>query len=143
MMFKPPPRFIPSSIINETDEVRAERKRDLKEAVRRAVPYLGADEVKRVVHDIVRGHRGNTPDDERNARILAEYDLAAAKGSVTLYGFARRFCGNHPGESVEAIRLQARRLLKARARRERWKAKADLKHQEVLQRLGKSLVGKT
>jgi hypothetical protein len=45
----------------------------LEEAVYKAFPYLGA-EVERIVHDIVKGQRGNTADEERNARILAKWN---------------------------------------------------------------------
>jgi hypothetical protein len=140
MMFKPPRRLVPSSVINETDEVRAERGRDLEEAARRAVPYLGADEVERVVHDIIKGQRGNTPDEERNARILAKYYSAPGNKSKT----AREFVKDHPEEKFGAVKRQLIRLLKAEARRERrerWKAKAERRFQELLQHLGRSFVG--
>jgi hypothetical protein len=54
---------------------------------------------------------------------------------------AREFVKDHPKETFEAVYKQLGRLLKAQARRERWKARTERDFQKVLQRLGKSLVG--
>lgn len=136
-MLKPPTRFVPSSLMNETDEVRAKRRRDLEEAARRAVPYLGDDEVERIVHDITKGQRGNTPDEERNVRILAKWYSAPGNKSKT----AREIVKDHPEETFEAVRRQLGCLLKAQAKRERWKVRSERRFREVLQRLGKSFLG--
>jgi hypothetical protein len=146
MMFKPPRRFIPSSFINETDEVRAKHRRDLEEAVYKAVPYLGADEVERIVHDIAKGQRGNTPKEERNARILAKYYSVRNKSKAV-----REYIKEHPEETFGAaddpkktfktVYRQLGRLLEAEAKRERWKAESEQRFRKVLQRLGGSFVG--
>jgi hypothetical protein len=145
MIFKPPSRFIPSSFINETDEVRAKRGQDLEEAVCRAVPYLGADEVERIVHDLVKGQRGNTPKEKRNEGILAKYSAPGNKSKAV-----REYIKDHPEETFGAdnpkktfrkVYRQLGRLLKDEAKRERWKAESEQRFRKVLQRLGRSFVG--
>jgi hypothetical protein len=138
MMFKKtPPRIVPSSLINEIDEVRAKRRQDLEDAVRKAVPYLGADEIERIVHDIVKGQQGNTPKEERNARILAKWYSAPGNKSKT----AREFVEDNPEETFEKVYKQLGRLLQAEAKRQRWRARAERTFQEALQRRSKSLIG--
>jgi hypothetical protein len=128
--------FITPTIINDSPVARAKVKREFKQIVREAVGYLGAAEVKRIVHDVTIGRQGNTPDEKRNARILAEWDAA---GSVTQETFAGNFCQKYRRENVGAVVRQLRRLLKARRREAEEKARRDRTLRAALQR--KSLLG--
>jgi hypothetical protein len=111
--------------------------------LREAVQYLGAQEVERDLHDIITGRQGNTPDEERNALILAEYDSRARKGPVNKSELARDLA--RPHEQPKSVRKQLLRLLEAREQQAKRKALKDRKFQDALQdalqRLGKSLVG--
>ena len=128
--------FITPTLITDSPAARAKVKREFKEIVREAVGYLGAAEVRKVVHDITKGRKGNTPDEGRNARIVAEWDAA---GSVTQETFAGNFCQKYRRENVGAVVRQLRRLLKARRREAEEKARHDRTLRAALQR--KSLLG--
>jgi hypothetical protein len=141
--------FPTPSLIIDSPTARAKARREFKEAVREAVGYFGGAEVAKILHEITISQRGNTPDEERNARILAEWDAA---GSVTQETFARNFCQKYPlkhkankrgaarRENAGAVLKQLQRLLKARQQQAEEKARRDRRLQAALQR--KNLPGR-
>ena len=138
-MLRHPLTFFTPSLINDTDEARAKVERDFKKIVREAVLYLGAAKVKQIVQEITKGRKGNTPDKQRNARMLAEYDLAAAKGPVNKTKFAREFSKRHREQSLEGTEKHLRRLLAQRqAEAEK---KVERKFPLLQIKRGKSLLG--
>jgi hypothetical protein len=131
---RPPLRY-PPSFLNDSPQARARFRQDYRVFLREAVQYLGAAEVGRDLHDIIKGRQGRIPDEERNALILAEYYSREAKGFVDKKGrvnrnkLAREFVEEH-GEEFEAVRRQLNRLLNALER----KAGRDRKLKAALQR---------
>jgi hypothetical protein len=132
--------FVTPTLITDSPEARAKIKREFKEIVREAVWYLGAVEVAETLHELTVGQRGDKPDEQRNKRILAERDAAS---SVTQEIFARNFCQKYLGETVEAVKRQLRRLLKARRQKAEEKAQLDRWFQAALAGRGKSVVGES
>jgi hypothetical protein len=95
--------------------------------LREAVVCFGAARVKQDVQDIIKGRQGNTPDEERNTLLLAEYDLQAANGKVNVSKLARDFRKKHHLRTVKAnsLRTQVTRLLETREWEIRKKAESD------------------
>jgi hypothetical protein len=150
MIVKPPPawysiyplRFARPSVVNDTPQAWAKLEQDYRKFLRElqeAVQCFGADRVERDLHDILKGRQGNTPDEERNTLILAEYDLRARKGRVNKSELARDLA--RPHEQPKSVRRQLLRLLEAREQQAKRKAQGDREFQEALQRLGKTLLG--
>ena len=137
-MLNPPLTFSVPTFLNDTDEARAKAERDFKKIVREAVWYFGPAKVKQVVQEITKRRKGNTPDQRRNALILAEYD-AAPKPAIKKK-FAREFSKKHRQQSPEAVEKQLGRLLEARQQAEA-KKKAQQKSPLLKARRGKTLLG--
>jgi hypothetical protein len=123
-MLTPPLTFSVHTLLNDTEEARAKAERGFKKIVREAVWYFGPTKVKQVVQEITKRRKGNTPDQRRNALILAEYD--AAPKPVIKKKFAREFSKKHRQHSPEAVEKQLTRLLNAREQAEA-KKKAERK----------------
>jgi hypothetical protein len=135
-MLKPQLRFSVPTLLNDTDEARAKSIQEFKKIVREAVWYFGPAKVKQVVGEITKRRRGNTPDERRNALMLAEYD--AAPKPVNKKKFAGMFFRKHHQHSPEAVEKQLTRLLKARQQEE---AKRKAERKSPLLRQGRSLLG--
>jgi hypothetical protein len=135
-MLNPPLTFSVPTLLNDTNEARAKAERDFKKIVREAVWFFGPTKVKQVVLEITKRRKGNTPDQRRNAVMLAEYD--AAPKPINKKKFAHEFSKRHREHSFEATEKHLRRLLKARQQAET-KKKAERKF--PLHRQGRSLLG--
>ena len=140
-MLKRPLIFNTPSVILDTEKARAKVERDFEKIVREAVIYLGPRKVKRIVHEITKGRKGNTPDERRNLSMLAEFDAEASKGKVNKRKFAHDFCKRHREQSPEATKRHLERLLKARQEEAKKKTLDERKIQELKSRRGKSLLG--
>jgi hypothetical protein len=151
MMFKLPPRlavprmqpltFAPPSVMNDTPEARAKAERDAKANLREMDRYFGREKFKELVQEISKGGQGNTPDEERNARIRAEWKEALHKNKSR---FAREYCERHPEEgrgrkAHTKVRGQLNRLLDIEERQVKKKAE----FQEAMRYRSKSLLGDT
>jgi len=152
MMFKLPPRlavprmqpltFAPPSVMNDTPEARAKAERDAKANLREMDRYFGREKFKELVQEISKGGQGNTPDEERNARIRAEWKECPHK-NMSL--FAREYCDRHPDEGSgrkahTKVRGQLKRLLKDEQREAEDDAEREREYQEAVRSRG-SLVG--
>src|SRR5215467_665090 len=90
-----PLTFAPPSVMNDTTQARAKVEREALVILREMDRYFGRKKFKELVQEVTKGGQGNTPKDERNARILAEWKEAAHKNRSR---FAREYCGRHPEE---------------------------------------------
>jgi hypothetical protein len=118
-------------------QVWAELERDyvkfLRE-LREAILCFGADRVEQDVRDIIKGQQGNTPDEELNGLLLAEYDARAVKGEVELAELVREFREKPPKllrkylrtVKDDSVRRRMARLLEAREQEDKEKAALDL-----------------
>jgi hypothetical protein len=118
-----PLTFAPPSFPNDTPEAKAKAEREAKVILREMERYFGREKFKELVQEIIKGGQGNTPDEERNARIRAEWKECLHKN---MSRFAREYCDRHPeeGQGPKAhakVRGQLNRLLKDEQR----KAKED------------------
>jgi hypothetical protein len=97
------------------------------------------------VQEISKGGQGNTPKEERNTRILAEWKNAPHKNKSL---FAREYCDRHPEEGSGRkahlkVREQLKRLLKDEQREAKNKAEREREFQEAVRYRGKSLLSDT
>jgi hypothetical protein len=74
-----PLTFARPSIVNDTPEARARTEREALVILREMERYFGRKKFKKLVQEVTKGGQGNTPKNERNARILAEWKEAAHK----------------------------------------------------------------
>jgi hypothetical protein len=100
-----PSAFAMPSIMNDSPKVRAKFRRNFEEHALVAVKYLMTSP---------RDGKANTPKQERNARIRAEWKEAPHKN---MNRFAREYCDRHPEEGQDPkahrkVRGQLKRLLK-------------------------------
>jgi hypothetical protein len=133
-MLKPLLTFSVPTVLNDSDEARSKAEREFKKIVREAARYFGREKVEQIVREITKRRRGNTPNEQRNALMLEEYD--AAPRPVTKKEFAREFYEKHHQQSAEAVEKRLTRLLKARQQK-----KAERKFPPVKSWRGKSLLG--
>jgi hypothetical protein len=138
-----PLTFAPPSVIN-TPQARAKAEREAKVILGEMERYFVREKFKELVQEISKGGQGNTPDEPRNARILAKYYLAPGNKSKA----AREYVKEHPEEgnglkAVRAVRQQLNRLLKDEQREAKKKAEREGEFQEAVRYRGKSLLSDT
>jgi len=139
-----PLTFAPPSVMNDTTQARAKAEREAKVILREMERCFGREKFKELAQEISKGGQGNTPDDKRNAGILAEWKKAAHKNKSK---FARDFCKNHPEEgdgpkAVRTVRQQLNRLLDIEEQQAKKKAEWEREFQEAMRcRRGKSFLG--
>src|SRR5215472_13315549 len=97
-----PLTFAPPSVMNDTTQARAKAEREAKVILREMERCFGREKFKELAQEISKGGQGNTPDDKRNAGILAEWKNAAHKNKSK---FARDFCKNHPSGSAIVLAM--------------------------------------
>ena len=95
-----------------------------------------------MAQEISKGGQGNTPKEERNARILAEWKECLHKN---MSKFAREYCKRHPEEGSDPkahrkVRGQLKRLLEDERREAEEGAEREREYQEAVRSRG-SLVG--
>jgi hypothetical protein len=137
--------FAIPSFVSDTPEARTKLRRDFRELVRRLDGYLEPGEVKQIVHEETVGQKGNTPKQERNARILSEWKEAAHKNKSK---FAREYCERHSEEGHDrkahrTVRQQLNRLLDIEEQQAKEKTEWEGEFQEAVRYRGKSLLGNT
>jgi hypothetical protein len=140
-----PLTFAPPSVINDTPQARAKAEREARVILREMERYFGREKFKELVQEISKGGQGNTPDEERNARILAEWKECPHKN---MSKFAREYCKRHLEEgqgpkAVRAVRQQVNRLLDIEERQAKEKAEWEREFQEAVRYRGKRLLGDT
>jgi hypothetical protein len=138
-----PLTFAPPSVMNDTTQARAKVEREALVTLREMDRYFGRKKFKELVQEVTKGGQGNTPKDERNARILAEWKEAGHKNRSR---FAREYCGRHPEEGSgpkahTKVRGQLNRLLKDEQREAKEDAGREREFQEAVRYRGKSLLG--
>jgi hypothetical protein len=137
-----PLTFAPPSGMNDSPQAQAKAEREALVILREMERYFGREKFKKLVQEISKGGQGNTPDEERNARIVAKYYLAPGNKSKAAREYVKEYPeeGNGP-KAVRAVRQQLNRLLKDEQREAKKKAEGEGEFQEAVRYRGKSLLG--